>query len=347
MSGLIQGKAVPLRDESGQALVIIGFAMVGLMAFLGLVTDIGWGMYQKRLAQNAADAAVKAALREISKAGSTCSNSTLTTAVDGVINTYVQNNAGATGTATFTREFINNASTAVTNPCTDGASGVRVTASVKYDTFFLRVIGIGSANTSAVAAGRVRGFFTKDAPFIACGPSMVLSSDNTIRHNILNPTTPPTINEAKVGLEFDLHSEKLGQNQGDCGAGTQFKGNSDTDQSLFPTQYKWSPGTRAGPTRVRVAGAAPGCDNSGDQNPNASSLGNPPCLLPIPIASSCVDNPGNQTDTCQVVTWAMFSITRVDANTHKGVLLGGAILEGDASDITLPYSGPVVLTLTE
>lgn len=54
-----------LRDESGQNLIIVALMMVVLIGFLGLVIDVGYALAQRRLAQNAADAAAHAGARAL------------------------------------------------------------------------------------------------------------------------------------------------------------------------------------------------------------------------------------------------------------------------------------------
>lgn len=49
------------KSESGQALVLIMFAVVGLLGFSALAIDLGWVLSERRQAQNAADGAAYAA----------------------------------------------------------------------------------------------------------------------------------------------------------------------------------------------------------------------------------------------------------------------------------------------
>lgn len=54
-----------LRGESGQNLIIVALMMPILLGMLGLVIDVGYALTQKRLAQNAADAAAHAGARAL------------------------------------------------------------------------------------------------------------------------------------------------------------------------------------------------------------------------------------------------------------------------------------------
>jgi uncharacterized membrane protein len=52
-----------LKEDSGQALVVVALGLVVLLSFLGLGLDMGQLRYQKRQLQRAADAAAIAAPR--------------------------------------------------------------------------------------------------------------------------------------------------------------------------------------------------------------------------------------------------------------------------------------------
>jgi len=52
-------------DDGGQALIIVGLAMVVLLAALALGLDWGYGLTQRRVMQNAADAASLAAGKQL------------------------------------------------------------------------------------------------------------------------------------------------------------------------------------------------------------------------------------------------------------------------------------------
>jgi Flp pilus assembly protein TadG len=54
------------KPEKGQAIVVMAFALVGLLAFMALAVDVGFLRYEKRLLQTAADAAAIAGAAELS-----------------------------------------------------------------------------------------------------------------------------------------------------------------------------------------------------------------------------------------------------------------------------------------
>ena len=326
-----------IAQEEGQALVIIAGGMIGIMAFMGIVVDIGWGLYQRRTAQNAADAAALAGIRVIATTDpSACNVGTLRNSIDTYITTYVQENSGSTATNSW--HFVDNQGNTVADSDACTATGVSVTADRSYDTFFLSIIGRTQGATSGNAVARVRVLegFTGGAPFIGCGTSLdQYPSGTTV--NVLDTThNPPGILPQYIGTTFQLHGPQVGQDGADCGAGNEFKGNASDSQngcSSLPCDYEYQNGTRAGPTQVRVAGAAPGCSGTTwDQ-----------CVLIIPLA----DGLGSISNSLHIVTWAAFLVTEVSANEHTGVLLGVVFTTGPSTDYTVGVQGPLVLTLVE
>lgn len=67
------------RSERGSTVIMFTFAIVTMMAVLGLVVDIGWAYYRRQAAQAAADAAVMAAA-----AASTSSPNSFTCGLNGI-----------------------------------------------------------------------------------------------------------------------------------------------------------------------------------------------------------------------------------------------------------------------
>ena len=336
------------REQDGQAVIIVVVAMIGLMGFLGLVTDVGWSFYQKRVAQNAADAVVLAAIQEIANShtdGAACNSGTLSGAVSNLGATYTAHNT-ANGTVAIT--YIDNSGATVASGSACSATGIRAAVTSSYNNFFLSVIGIGSATVSATAGARVRVLsgFQGGPPFIACGVSLAVypiasPASSTVTHDILDTsTTPPGVKEEYIGTKYALHGPAIGQANGDCNAGTDFKGNASHSQngcSALPCDYGYQSGNRAGPTRVRVAGALPGCNLTGD-NDNVDD-----CVVILPLANGA----GAAASTLNAVTWAAFYLNKEGANEHSGVLIGAIFTQGDASDWSAGQSGPLVLALTE
>lgn len=331
----------------GQVLVIFALALIPILGFVGLAIDGGNAFVQRGLVQNGADAAVLAALREIARLNPTAAGDR--------INEYARRNAGPNATVDWS--FIDNLDNVASNP--SDATGVRVTVGLTFPTLFMGILNIPTASVSATARGRVQALngFGGDPPFLVCeNPLQWVPPVSTYAAGLLLPTTPPTINPAAVGQTFIIHWSQLGQSGGACGyAGSQFKGNADGDWGGCPTLPcwgPWQPGTRAGPTRNRVAGY-PGCSDSND-------LSDCVLILPIVVQSSnasvaCAALPPPGNDMC-VVVWGAFLVTTpgsprppgcTPANCHYGRLLGDVtVLEGTGSDWTPASVQPKVIRLS-
>lgn len=74
-----------LCSENGQTLVLAAVLLPVLMGMLGLSIDVGILRYQKRLMQNAADAAAIAGALEISACGSTSNCTAMKTAAQSAL----------------------------------------------------------------------------------------------------------------------------------------------------------------------------------------------------------------------------------------------------------------------
>lgn len=149
------------RGERGQVLVIAALAMTALMAFLALVIDVGNAYAQRRLMQNAADAAAVAGTRILAtSAGSGVSDAS----VLGAVNTYLGNNGSASSVGggishawyvdingSDVRAIGAGSVPAVAVGATPSIVGVRVEATKQFNTFFAGAIGY--ANLTVRASG--------------------------------------------------------------------------------------------------------------------------------------------------------------------------------------------------
>lgn len=329
--------------EAGLMLVVAAGAMVVLLGFMELVVDIGWSEFQKRVAQNAADAAALAAIRDLGNAGASCDSTALNNAVDGHITTYSQANAGSD--ATFSYHYTdNNGNTVNGNDICSPAAGattVEVTVANPYNTFFLSILGISTGSTTAIAAGRVGVLSGLGAPspLVGCGTDLVRVSDNT-PVDILTSGSPPGVDPPFQNVEFYLHGNAVGLNGGDCGLGTDMKGVAQTTQDCpsLPCNYDVHSGNMSGPVATRVAGALPGCNL--DDASNDDALNN--CVLIVPLADSSVDS-----DTVHVVTYACFYMHKTAPNEHTGTLEGACYTTGPSTSWHPGQTGALVLGLVK
>src|SRR5438105_7501479 len=82
------------NGERGQVLVLAAMMMTALIGFLALVIDVGNAYAQRRMVQNAADAASLAAVRYLANNMNGASDATIA----GIVSTYLAPNGNATYT---------------------------------------------------------------------------------------------------------------------------------------------------------------------------------------------------------------------------------------------------------
>ncbi len=136
-----------MKNERGQAIVLVAFAIIALAAVIGLALD-GGRMYQmRRQVQNAADAMALAGARVLASQGCTA-GSALETNVCQQIVAFGQEN-GVTHnniTGRIQAWYVNRDGTRIGDACVGlgvptGTTGVEVTAQITETTTFMRVVG--------------------------------------------------------------------------------------------------------------------------------------------------------------------------------------------------------------
>jgi hypothetical protein len=132
--------AIAPASSRGQALVLVMIALVVLMGFVALATDIGlmWGARRKM--QTAADAAAIAA------AIASHQNQDVTSAADNVASLNGFTNGTNSVTITITNPYSD-------STCVASANCVKVAITQPQPTYFLRLLGYSSMSVSASAVG--------------------------------------------------------------------------------------------------------------------------------------------------------------------------------------------------
>ena len=141
------------KPESGQALVLAALALVVLTGFAGLAIDMGTLRYQKRLQQNAADAAA------IAGASNLASNSLGVTAGAqnaSATNGFTDAGGGQTSSCTDPGATVGTVCVQVNNPPLSGphtsnANYVEVLVAAVQPTYFMRIFGVNSETITARA----------------------------------------------------------------------------------------------------------------------------------------------------------------------------------------------------
>ncbi|MCX6022319.1 MAG: pilus assembly protein TadG-related protein [Chloroflexi bacterium] len=148
------------RMAPGQALIVFALASIPMIAMVGVSVDLGNALLQKRIAQNAADAAALAGARGYS-AGNT--QSTINTS----ITNYATSNTGPGGSTTVvSSQWTNSTGTevgATTASAPSGTSGVKVRTQRTATTAFLRLLNWTTITVEASAAASITSTTTTTA----------------------------------------------------------------------------------------------------------------------------------------------------------------------------------------
>lgn len=138
------------KSESGQALILITFAIIGLIAMVGLAVDGGLAYTERRSAQNAADSAAFAAALAHGR-GQNPSNAGYGVAI---ANGY--NNDGETNTVTVTVE---NSPNGACPPQALDNRDITVEITTTTETSFSNIVGVQQVNNTVTATTRACGTY--------------------------------------------------------------------------------------------------------------------------------------------------------------------------------------------
>ncbi len=147
-----------LRDESGQAVIVVALCMVALMGFLGLAIDVGVLRYAKQNLQTAADAAALAAGMEIRVCGSQPNCPAMQAAAqkaldeNGLTGSTLMTGCGSSPGSGLTLQ-INDppCELGAADPNTGRTNFVEAVVSRREQTYFARFLGINNVMLSARA----------------------------------------------------------------------------------------------------------------------------------------------------------------------------------------------------
>ena len=141
-----------LRSEKGQSIVIIAAVMIGLLALTGLAIDGGNMFWQRRRAQNAADAGAMAGTRVLAGIIATCQSggSENDSLIAQAVAEYVATNGYADSEGdTITAWYVNKDEELLgqvgAGAIPKSTTGVAVQIGTAVDTHFLKVVGISNS----------------------------------------------------------------------------------------------------------------------------------------------------------------------------------------------------------
>ena len=143
------------QREHGQSIVLITLLLIGLIAMLGLILDGGNAYVKRRNMQNAADAAALAGGRQLALANGAGDNSgAAEILVKNAINNYTTANGGTTSSSNLYAFFVDQSNISkgrigANGGIPDGTTGVSVTISTQFPTYFLGVVNISTGDVGA------------------------------------------------------------------------------------------------------------------------------------------------------------------------------------------------------
>jgi len=136
-----------MKDERGQAIVLVVFAIIGLAAVIGLALD-GGRLYQtRREMQNAADAMAMAGTRVLASDGCNPSVNLEAEVCQAIVDYGAEYDVVHDGvTGRIEAWYVNKDAARLNNACVglgvpNGTTGVEVTAQITETTTFMRVVG--------------------------------------------------------------------------------------------------------------------------------------------------------------------------------------------------------------
>ncbi|MBI3967739.1 MAG: hypothetical protein HY329_19035, partial [Chloroflexi bacterium] len=334
-----------LRQEwrTGQAMVLFALAMTGMIAMMGLGLDVGYVVYLRRAAQNAADVAALAALNDLNRNQPVSATVVKAVTANSMPSVTLGTGTPAPDSTMVECKYLANDLTELATPCDQtppvgasptGAAGVQVVVKVARLPLFLRIIRLESLAVGARARAFVQvptiEAFT--APFVLCGfdsdqlPSAGTSGptreETQDRSNLggdinvlLGTNDNPQLNPAAVGKWYLLGAT---ENQTNCRPGGHWDGGLEMPPEVpeittLPA-YLETHSLRGGPIRRLMANHC-GPNWTESTNPNG-------CYMVVPVAG----NPP--------------SIAMIEPASPEAE--SGGLLAGADSDPLSPQSAPVV-----
>jgi len=251
--------AMKRKKEAGQALIITALALVVLLGFAGLAVDMGVMRYEKRLQQNAADAAAIAGASNL-KFGGIVSGGQAASATNG----FADNAGGQVSTCSASGAAVGTTCVQINNPPASGPhtndpNYVEALVSAVHSTYFMKILNINSETITARAVATN----TSGGPYSGCLYTLGPPSNSIEGININGAAT---LNATSCGIldngDFNTKGNKLvvnAQSFGESGStNASGPGGTVTCQASGPCP---APGMPA--ASDPLAGIAPPCTSCG------------------------------------------------------------------------------------
>jgi hypothetical protein len=150
--------------EGGQVVVLFAISLVVLLILVGIAVDGGFGLFQYRKAQNAADFAAIGAAQALQvnctdNGGDMSDGTQISNVIDDLVNANAPDADSAAGIEHWTAYYLNDLGKAfspsvavvVGGPAVDGACGVHVDVQPQWPPFIEQIMGVTRLQTAAGA----------------------------------------------------------------------------------------------------------------------------------------------------------------------------------------------------
>lgn len=351
------GESEPVRKRRqatrGQILILAAGALVALVGMVGMATDYGYVLAERRTMQNAADAGALAGARKISKWSATSTFSVLSDVTSAATANKLSSTPSIVSCTYVDDSDVSLGSCSTTVPVT--ATGVHVVVKETHNTFFMGAIpgGPGTLTTRASATAHVQFLKTPpgDGPFLVCGVGTKLDSGGVTGSSlgVLISADGDWVINPKAVNSSDNNFPKYqiyGPQVATCNiSNSSYKGLAlgSTNKTLpIPGWFYYTTGDAAGNLGVTAVPGVNGC--------NPSNIVNCVAFLPVAV-NSPVDSTGqNRMWTVVILPFFITGTPNGNGtyNSLDGQLMGDYITLGQGQVGWIPGSeSPIIIRLTK
>ena len=347
------GKHTPLvlsgddaRDGAspGQIIVMFALFLVGMLAMLGLATDVGYVLAGRRATQGAADAGAIAGARMIAR----YTTAGPTSALPEVQGALADNGFGPADFDLHLCQYIG-ANWGVVGTCNQNvpgtAAGVRVQAETRVDTFFIQILPTVPDDIGILAYAKARVeravVYPRNAPMMVCATGAwdvtgVESTTAPADGGYLTLFSGGQVSQAAIGKTVRVVDPQLGKHgDADCGS------KDDTFTGMTDQGANGGKGVGSGYTYKLTGSPGPvDAELKGPDGCLAGASAPYDCVMVLPVVEK---GESGSTKQLTAVGYAPFQVTAVDADHINATLLDDYIVSGDGTNTWCSACGGVVV----
>src|SRR5579859_3646563 len=219
-----------IRSQRGQVMVLAAIGMVGICGIAGFAIDVSSWYQAQRKVQSVADASALAAVKNLPGGQSQASSHA---------NSYASKNSGTLSSISYSTKYMS-------------GDTVTVTASATAPSYFLKVLGISSANVSASSTATAENLQSANGamPFGVINTQSQLSGSGCPCYNV-----PTSLSISKVGAPGGFGIVNVDGSSGPASPGTlaSWITSGCNCQTTAPKWYPGTPGARFNSSQVQNA----------------------------------------------------------------------------------------------